>query len=102
MTEMEELVELGTDGITGKRLFDGETISHTLADVLRAPIDLGELPAGLPPSIRRLVGRQQGAGRYTVTWQGVNDAGQPVASGVYFYKLNANTYSNTRKMILLK
>ena len=52
--------------------------------------------------IRRLVGRQQGAGRYTVTWQGVNDAGQPVASGVYFYKLVAGDYVNTRKMILLK
>ena len=43
--------------LTGKRLFDGETISHTLADVLRAPIDLGEAPAKLPPSIRRLIGR---------------------------------------------
>jgi len=52
--------------------------------------------------IRRLVGRAQGAGRYTVSWQGVNDAGQPVASGVYFYKLVAGDYVNTRKMILIK
>jgi Tol biopolymer transport system component len=43
--------------LTGNRLFDGETISHTLADVLRAPIDLGEAPAELTPSIRRLIER---------------------------------------------
>ena len=30
--------------LTGKRLFDGETMSHTLADVLRAEIDLNALP----------------------------------------------------------
>jgi hypothetical protein len=31
--------------LSGRRLFDGETVSHTLADVLRAPVDLGQLPA---------------------------------------------------------
>ena len=34
--------------LTGNRLFEGETISHTLADVLRAPIDFGKLPADTP------------------------------------------------------
>jgi len=43
--------------LSGKRLFDGETVSHTLADVLRAPIDLDDLPGNVPPSIRRLVAR---------------------------------------------
>ena len=28
--------------------------------------------------------------------------GQPVASGVYFYKLEAGAYTKTRKMVLLK
>jgi serine/threonine protein kinase len=42
---------------TGSRLFDGETISHTLADVLRAPIDFAILPASLPVSIVELVKR---------------------------------------------
>ena len=43
--------------LVGARLFDGETISHTLADVLRAEIDFGKLPRGTPAAIRQLLGR---------------------------------------------
>ena len=43
--------------LAGHRLFDGETISHTLADVLRAPIDLSPLPADTPPFVRELLRR---------------------------------------------
>jgi serine/threonine-protein kinase len=43
--------------LTGRRMFDGETTSHTLADVLRAPIELEDLPADAPPRIRRLIER---------------------------------------------
>ena len=43
--------------LTGNLLFEGETISHTLADVLRAPIDFGKLPADTPPAIRELLRR---------------------------------------------
>ncbi len=43
--------------LTGKRLFDGETISDTLAAVLRADVDFDALPADTPRSIRRIVRR---------------------------------------------
>jgi Tol biopolymer transport system component len=43
--------------LTGKRLFDAETISHTLADVLRSPINFDKLPAEGPRSIRGLLQR---------------------------------------------
>ncbi|MEX2385626.1 MAG: serine/threonine-protein kinase [Thermoanaerobaculia bacterium] len=43
--------------LTGKRLFHGETVSDTLAAVLRADIDWETLPAGTPPAIRRLLER---------------------------------------------
>jgi hypothetical protein len=36
------------------------------------------------------------------TWDGRNDAGQPVSSGVYFYRLIAKNYTQTKKMVLLK
>ena len=37
-----------------------------------------------------------------VTWDGANNAGQTVSSGVYFYKLVTNNFSQTKKMVLLK
>jgi serine/threonine protein kinase len=43
--------------LTGHKLFEGETISDVLADVLRADIDLDALPPGISPSIRRLLRR---------------------------------------------
>src|SRR5215469_7957152 len=43
--------------LTGRRMFEGETISHTLADVLRAEIDLGKLPKETPQPIRDLLRR---------------------------------------------
>ncbi len=44
--------------LTGAPLFEGgETVSHVLADVLRAPIDLAKLPASTTPTLRRLLGR---------------------------------------------
>jgi serine/threonine protein kinase len=43
--------------LTGRRLFDGETVSHTLADVLRAEIDFTKLPASTPAPIRELLSR---------------------------------------------
>jgi Tol biopolymer transport system component len=43
--------------LTGERLFDAETISHTLADVLRAPINFDELPKDTPRAIRALLER---------------------------------------------
>jgi hypothetical protein len=36
--------------LTGRRLFEGETISHTLAAVLRDPIDVSSVAA--PPAFR--------------------------------------------------
>jgi eukaryotic-like serine/threonine-protein kinase len=43
--------------LTGKPLFAGETMSHTLADVLRTPIDFDLLPANMPSAIRDLLRR---------------------------------------------
>ena len=43
--------------LTGTRLFAGETISHTLADVLRAPINFEKLPASVPPPVVELLKR---------------------------------------------
>ena len=41
--------------LTGRRLFDGETISHTLAAVLTKDVDWTHLPAGTPSGVRALL-----------------------------------------------
>jgi len=43
--------------LSGGRLFQGETVSHTLADVLRADIDFSKLPSTTPTAVRELVRR---------------------------------------------
>ena len=43
--------------LTERRLFDAETISHTLADVLRAPIGFDSLPPDIPCAVRTLIER---------------------------------------------
>lgn len=53
--------------------------------------------------IRTLVdGESSDAGRYRRAWDGRDDAGRAVATGVYFYRLDAGTYSKSRKMVMLK
>jgi len=52
--------------------------------------------------VRTLVNETMVAGTHTVTWDGINSNGEKVASGIYFYKLNAGDYSKTMKMVMTK
>ena len=53
--------------------------------------------------VRTLVDEQIKAGSIQeIQWRGINDAGQPVSSGVYFYKLISTNFTQTKKMVLLK
>lgn len=52
--------------------------------------------------IATLVDREQPAGNHTAFWDGATEGGEPVASGVYFYRLKSAGFSQVRKMILLK
>ncbi|MDH5197970.1 MAG: T9SS type A sorting domain-containing protein, partial [Gemmatimonadota bacterium] len=52
--------------------------------------------------VRDLVNEIRNPGVYRVKWNGRNDNGQPVASGVYFYKLVAGSFTDTKKMTVLK
>jgi len=52
--------------------------------------------------VKTLVNEMQRAGRQTVTWDGTDNSGSSVASGVYFYKLRAGDFTDTKKMVMLK
>jgi hypothetical protein len=54
--------------------------------------------------VRTLVDEEQvpQQGGFSKIWNGMNERGEPVASGVYFYQLTAKNFSQTKKMVLLK
>jgi hypothetical protein len=52
--------------------------------------------------VKTLVDAVQPAGYYTVTWNGADSAGAPVASGVYFYRLTWNGESRTQRVVLIR
>lgn len=47
-------------------------------------------------------GEPYSAGAHTIAWDGRNRAGRYVASGIYFYQINAEGQAKARKMVLLK
>ncbi|MCP4683847.1 MAG: T9SS type A sorting domain-containing protein [bacterium] len=56
----------------------------------------------LGQKVRTLVEDVLPAGAHTVKWDGKNDAGLSVSTGVYFYRITAGDFVETRKMLLLK
>jgi flagellar hook assembly protein FlgD len=52
--------------------------------------------------VKTLVNTSQRAGYKSIKWNGINDQGQLVSAGMYFYHLQAGKFSKVRKMVLLK
>ena len=64
---------------------------HSSDGKLVRTLELGQMPAGIYQNRSR-----------AAYWDGRNAAGEPVASGVYFYTLTAGDFSATRKMVIRK
>jgi len=69
-------------------------LSHSRAEIVVYSIN-GQV-------VKRILSRDLEAGNYTVRWDGKDDRGTPVASGVYFYRLNVAGSAASGKLILLK
>ena len=52
--------------------------------------------------VRTLVDEVSPPGRFEKVWDGLNDTGNSVASGIYFYRMETAGYSRTMKMVMLK
>ena len=52
--------------------------------------------------VATLADRYFAAGTHSISWLGCDDSGNPVASGVYFYRLKTEAFTETRKMMLMK
>ena len=85
--------------------FNPETwIPYTLADAAAVQVRIYDVQGVL---VRRLDIGRQGAGRYfsrqtAAYWDGRDQFGVSVASGVYFYTLEADAFSETRRMVIRK
>ncbi|MCI0511585.1 Ig-like domain-containing protein [candidate division KSB1 bacterium] len=56
----------------------------------------------LGQEIKTLVLEKQAPGFYTIRWDGTNQAGQPVASGIYLYRIKAEQFHQIRRMVLIR
>jgi hypothetical protein len=74
-------------------------IWYALPDAAYVELDVYNI---LGQKVISLVNEHREAGRYKVTWEGVDSYGTPVASGVYFYRINAGEFKDIKKMVLMK
>ena len=75
------------------------TIRFSLKERGKVSIDIYNI---LGQKVKTLVNGDLPAGVHNLSWNGLDENKRPVASGVYFYKMQSGSYSNTRKMILMK
>lgn len=52
--------------------------------------------------VRTLVKGQRASGMHSVVWDATDDVGEPVSSGIYFYRLRAGDFVDTKRMLLLR
>lgn len=56
----------------------------------------------LGQEIKTLVAEKQSAGDYRVTWDGLDNSGKPVSSGVYLYSIRSGSFSAAKKLVVIK
>jgi hypothetical protein len=74
-------------------------IRYELASRVHVSLGVYDVRGGL---VRTLVEEEAGPGSFTAEWDATNAAGERVSTGVYFYRLTAGSFAETRKMVLLK
>ena len=52
--------------------------------------------------VKELINDHHSIGKYTIDWNAVDDNGQKVSAGLYFYSISTEYLTETKKMILLK
>ena len=52
--------------------------------------------------VKTLINKKQYAGRYSIEWDGTNDSGELVSSGLYFYEIRTGQFTQMKKMLLIR
>jgi hypothetical protein len=74
-------------------------ISYALPEAGNVNLEIYNI---LGQQVKTLVNEFQDAGNYVVTWNGDDETGATVASGVYFYRVVAGEYKEVKKMVMMK
>ena len=75
------------------------TISYDLPEASSVRLEVYDM---MGRRVATLVNADQGAGSYETVWNARNDAGSPVASGVYIYRIQAGSFQAVQQMVLMK
>jgi hypothetical protein len=75
------------------------TIAFDLATPGPVRLDIFDIRGRL---VTRLYEGEMGTGRFTLRWDGVDSRGNSVAAGIYFYRLEAGSYTATKSMTLMR
>lgn len=77
----------------------GTIIRYEIADKGPVQLRIYNVQGAL---VKVLEDRHREPGRYEVRWNGEDEGGQQIGSGVYFYRLTAPGFKQTKKMVMLK
>ena len=75
------------------------TISFSLAKATSTNLRIYNLKGQL---VRNLLAKDMPKGDHKIVWNGLDDKGLPVSSGIYMYRLEAGDYTRSLKMVLMK
>lgn len=75
------------------------TIQFSLPTITEVSIQIFDINGKL---VRTLFQGRKDAGLHRLKWDGADNAGRKISSGVYFYKLVAGSFNETKKLILVK
>ncbi len=75
------------------------TIAFSIAEPGRVRLGIYDVAGRL---VRTLVDERTSADHYIVEWDGYDNRGARVSSGVYFYRIVAGKHTQTRKMVLVE
>ncbi len=75
------------------------TLHYDLSENLPVRLTIFDL---LGRAVRVMVNEEQHSGYKKVKWDGTDQEGKPVATGVYLYRIEMGSYSSVKKMVLLK
>jgi hypothetical protein len=77
----------------------GTYIKYALPEVTKVTLEVYD---AMGRAVRTLIEDTQKPGIYKIYWDGTNRRGVKVSSGIYFYRMEARGFRNTKKMIVVR